>query len=97
MAAIVIRATWSTGLAAVRAKACDMVQRAMACAAATIMICAVAATLLQLAAQILSFPPPIAVPAMTLMAAGLLQSLRRRLRTRAMRRSGPGHPNSPPR
>jgi len=77
MAGIVIRATCSTGLAAARVQACDIVQRAMACAAATIMICAIAAALLQLAAQILSFPPPIAVPAMTLMVAGLLQSLRR--------------------
>ena len=98
MAAIVIRAnakaTWLTGLAAVRAKACDMVHRAMANAAATIMICAVGAALLQLAAQILSFPAPIAVTAMTLMAAVLLNSLRRHLRTQARHRSGPGNPHS---
>jgi energy-coupling factor transporter ATP-binding protein EcfA2 len=94
MAAIVIRdnakATWLTGLAGVRAKACDMIQRAMACAAATILICAVAAALVQLAAELLSFPAPIAVTAMTLMAAALLNSLRRHLRTSARHRSGRG-------
>ena len=98
MAAIVIRnnatATWLSGLAGVRAKACDMGQRAMACAAATILICAVAAALVQLAAELLSFPVPIAVTAMTLMAAGLLISLRRHQRTSACRRSGPGNPHS---
>jgi hypothetical protein len=98
MAAIVIRdnakATWLTGLAAVRAKACDMVHRAMANAAATIMICAAGAALLQLAAQILSFPAPIAVTAITLMAAALLNSLRRHLQTQARHRSGPGGPHS---
>ena len=50
MAAIIVRehakATGRSGLADVRAKACDMVQRAMAYAAATIMMCAVAAVLL---------------------------------------------------
>lgn len=94
MAAIVIRdnakAAWLTGLAGVRAKACSMIQRAMACAAATILICAVAAALFQLAAELLSFPAPIAVTAMTLMAAALLNSLRRHLRTAARHRSGPG-------
>jgi hypothetical protein len=53
MAATVIRdnakATWLTGLAVVRAKAGDIIQRAMAYAAATILICAVAAALVQLA------------------------------------------------
>ena len=84
MAAIVIRenakATGLTGRAGVRAKARTMVQRAMAYAAATVMICAVTAALVQLVAQILSFPAPIAVTAMTLMAAALLNSLRRHLR-----------------
>jgi hypothetical protein len=87
MAAIVIRhnakATWLTGLADARATARDMGQRAMAFVAAAIMICAVGAALLQLAVQLLSFPAPIAVPGMTLMAAALLNSLRRHLRTRA--------------
>jgi len=94
MAAILIRdnakATWLTGLAGVRAKACDMIQRVMACAAATILICAVAAALVQLAAELLSFPAPIAVTAMTLMAAALLNSLCRHLRTSA-RHAPPGH------
>jgi hypothetical protein len=98
MTAIVIRAdakaTWLTGLAGVRVRACDMVQRAMACAAATIMVCAVGAALLQLVAQILSFPAPIAVTAITLMAATLLNSLRRHLRAHGRRRSGLGHPHS---
>lgn len=95
MTAIVIKenakATWLADMAGVRAQACDMAQRAMACAAATIMICAVGVALLQLVAQILSFPAPIAVTAMTLMAATLLNSLRRHLRAQARQRSGPGH------
>ena len=45
MAAIVIRenakATWVPGMASVRAKACDMVRRAVDYAAAAVMICAV--------------------------------------------------------
>ena len=98
MAATVIRdnatATWLTGLAGVRPKAYDMGQRAMACAAATILICAVAAALAQLAAELLSFPAPIAVTAMTLMAAALLTSLCRHRRTPARHRSGPGNPHS---
>lgn len=89
MAAIVIRhnpkATWLTGLAGVRAAARDIVQRAMAYVAAAIMICAVGAALLQLAVQLVSFPPPIAVPGITLMAAALLNSLRRHLRPRSGR------------
>jgi hypothetical protein len=83
MTAIVIRenakATWLTGMAGVRTRACDLVQRVMACAAATIMICAVGVALLQLVIQLLSFPAPIAVPAITLMAAALLNWLRRHL------------------
>ena len=98
MAAIVIRdnatVTWLTGLAAVRATARDMVHRAMANAAATIMICAAGAALLQLAAEILSFPAPVAVTAITLMAAALLHSLRRHLRTQARHRPGPANPHS---
>jgi hypothetical protein len=98
MSAIVIRngakPAWPTGLAGVRVRACDMVQRAMACAAATIMVCAVGLALLQLVAQILSFPAPIAAIAITLMAATLLNSLRRHLRAHARRRSGLGHLHS---
>ena len=95
MTAIVIRenakATWLTGMAGVRTRACDLVQRVMACVAATIMICAVGVALLQLVIQVLSFPAPIAVPAIMLMAAALLNSLRRHLRARARRRSDLGH------
>jgi hypothetical protein len=81
MAAIIITdnatETWLSGLAGMRAKACDMGQRALACAASAILICAVAAALIQLAAELLSFPVPIAVTTMTLMAAALLVSPRR--------------------
>jgi hypothetical protein len=100
LAAIVIRdnanakATWLTGLAGVRATACDMAQRAMAWAAAAILICAVAAALVQLAAELLSFPAPIAITAMTLMAAALLHSLCRHRRRAARRRSGQGNRHS---
>ena len=98
MAVIIIRdhtaQTWLTGLAGVRAKAYDMGQRAMTCAAATILIGAVTAALVQLAAELLSFPAPIAVTAMTLMAAALLTSLCRHLRTSARHRSGRGNPHS---
>ena len=87
MAAIVIRGnarlTWLTGLASLRAKAWDMARRATAYAAAAVLACAVGAALLQLAAQILSFSAPIAATGLTVMAAALLNSLRRHLRTRA--------------
>jgi len=93
MTAVVSReratATWLTGLDGVRAKVRDMGQRPVACAATTVMICAVGAALLQLVAQMLSFPAPIAVTAMTLMPAALLNSLRRHLRTQGRRRIGP--------
>jgi len=50
MATIVIRqngkAIWLTGLASLRAKACQIIQRAMAYAAATVLICAAGAALL---------------------------------------------------
>jgi hypothetical protein len=98
MTAIVLRedakTTWPTGMAGIRVRACGMAQRAMACAAATIMVCAVAVALLQLVAQMLCFPAPIAVTAITLMAAALLNSLRRHLRAQARHRSGPGYPHS---
>jgi hypothetical protein len=100
MAAIVLRdnanakATWLTGLAGVRETASDMTQRAMAWAAAAILICAVAAALVQLTAELLSFPAPIAVTGMTLMAAALLHSLCRHLRRPASRRPGPGNQHS---
>ena len=90
MAAIVIRgnakATWLNGLASLRAKASAVVRRAMACAAAAVMV---GAALLQLVAQMLGFSAPIAVTEITVMAAALLNSLRRYLRTRAGHRYGP--------
>ena len=99
MAAIVIRenakATCLTGIVGVRAKACEMVQRGMAYAAATVLICAVGAALLQLVAEILSFPAPIAATAITLIAAALLNSLRRNTRAQARHRYGPGEPARP--
>jgi hypothetical protein len=98
MAAIVIRqnakAAWLTGIAGVRTKAREMVRRAMDCAAATVLICAVGAALLQLVAELLSFPAPIAVTAITVIAAVLLNSLRRRIRTRPGHWYGPGNPHS---
>ena len=94
MAAIIIRgnakATWLTGLASLRAKASGVVRRAMACAAAVVMVCAVGAALLQLVTQMLSFSAPIAVTGITVMAAALLNALRRHLRTRAGHRYGRG-------
>jgi len=87
------KATSLTGLAGLRATACGMAQRTMAWAAAAILICAVAAALVQLAAELLSFSAPIAVTGMTLMAAALLHSLCRHLRRPARRRSGPGNPD----
>jgi hypothetical protein len=90
MAAIVIRGTgkpaWLTGLASVRAAACGMAQRAMACAAGAVMVCAIGAALAQLAVQIVSFPAPVAVTGLTVIAAALLNSLRRHLRARARHR-----------
>ena len=89
MAAIVssqnAKAAWPEGVAGVRAKARDIVQRAMAYAAATVLICAVGVALAQLAAEIISLPAPIAATAITLIAATLLHSLRGHLRPQ------PGH------
>ena len=98
MAAIVIRenakATWVPGMASVPAKACDMVRRAVDYAAAAVMICAVGTALLELAAQIASFPAPIAVTAFTVIAVTLFQSLRRHRRAWATHRHGPRTPHS---
>jgi len=90
------KATWLTGLAGAGARASDMMARATAYAAAAVLAGAAGAALLQLVAQILSFPAPIAVTALTLMAAALLDSLRRHLRPQARRRAGPGHPRGLP-
>ena len=87
MAAIVIggnaRARWFTGLAGLRARACDTARRAAVFAAATVMACAIGAALLQLAVELLSFSAPIAAAGLTVMTATLLRSLRRSLGTRA--------------
>jgi 4-hydroxybenzoate polyprenyltransferase len=97
MAAIVIRenarVTWLTGVVGVRAKACRIVQRGVAYVAAAVLICVAVLALLQLVAEILSFPAPIAVTAITLIAAALLNSLRRNMRTQARHRYGPGNPH----
>jgi hypothetical protein len=83
MAAIVIRqnakAAGLAGRAGGRAAARGMVRRAMDYAAATVLACAVAAALLQLVAELASFPAPVAVTAITVLAAVLLNSLRRSL------------------
>ncbi len=94
MAAIVIRenakAAWLPVMARVRAKVCDVVRRAANYAAAAVMICAAGAALLQLAVQIASFSPPVAVTAFTLIAVALFQPLRRHRRAQARHRHGPG-------
>jgi len=98
MAAIVIRqnakATWLTGRAGVYAQARGIVQRGMAYAAAAVLVCAVGAALLQVVAEILSVPAPIAVTALTLIAVRALNSLRRHIRTQARHRYGAEGPHS---
>jgi len=75
------KATALTGLARVRARASGGVRRTIACAAVAVMVCAVGAALLQLVDQMLSFPAPIAVTGITVMAVALVKALRRHLRT----------------
>ncbi|MGH3153349.1 MAG: hypothetical protein ACRDOB_21825 [Streptosporangiaceae bacterium] len=70
-----------------------MLQRGLAYAAATVMIAAVGIALFQLATQILSFSSPVVIVVATLVAAGLLHSLRRRMRSMARHRAGPRHPH----
>ena len=86
MAAIGIgRREQATGLAilaSLRAKVSGVVRRVGAWAAAAILVGAVGAVLFQLVSQMLSFPAPVAVIGITVMAAALLNSLRRHLRTR---------------
>ena len=98
MAAIVIRenakAASLTVIAGARARAGEMVRRAMDCAVATVLVCAVGAALLQLVAELLSFPAPIAVTAITVMAAALLNSLRRHFRTQSGHWYSPGNSRS---
>jgi len=69
-----------------------MLQRGLFCAAATIIVCAIGAALLQLAVMILSFSSPIAITVITVMAVVLLNSLRRRIRA-ARHRFGPRNPH----
>jgi hypothetical protein len=84
-----------TGITGVRAKAREMVRRALGCAAATVLACAVGAALFQLVAElVVSFPAPIAVTAITVIAAALLNSLRRHIRTRPGHWHGPRNPHS---
>ena len=71
-----------------------MARRAMDCTAATVLACAVGATLLQLAAELAGFPAPVAVTTITVMAAALLNSLRLHIRTRPGHRYGPANPHS---
>jgi hypothetical protein len=97
MAVIVLRenakATWLTGVAALGAKTRDLVRRGTAYAAAAVLFGAVGAALVQLVAQMLSFPAPIAATAITLITAALLHGLLRHLRTQAGRRYGPRSPH----
>ena len=71
-----------------------MLQRGLAYAAATVMICAICAALFQLAILILSFSSPVAVTVITLVTLLLLNSLRRRMRAATKHRFGPRHPHS---
>jgi membrane protein implicated in regulation of membrane protease activity len=66
-----------------------MLQRGLAYAAATVLICAVCAAVIQLAALILSFSSPVSVAVVTLAAVALIYSQRRSIRTVAKHRSGP--------
>jgi hypothetical protein len=83
------RATWLTRLAGVCAPARDVVRQAIGYAAATVLIGAVGAAMLQLVAEILSFPTPIAVIALTLMALALFHRLRRDLFPQRGHQHGP--------
>ena len=67
-----------------------MVQRGLFCAAATVMVCAIGAAVLQLAVLILGMSSPVAITVITLVALALLNSLRRRLRPVARNRFGHG-------
>lgn len=71
-----------------------MLQRGLFCAAATVMVCAIGAALLQLAVLIFSVSSPLAITAVILVALVLLHSLRRRMRATARHRFGPRNPHS---
>ena len=70
-----------------------MLSRGLFCAAAAVMVCAIGAALLQLAILILSFSAPLAITAITLVAAVVLRSLRRRMRASSRSRFGPRNPH----
>jgi hypothetical protein len=70
-----------------------MLSRGLFCAAAAVMVCAIGAALLQLAILILSFSAPLAITAITLVAAVVLRSLRRRMRASSRNRFGPRNPH----
>jgi hypothetical protein len=69
-----------------------MLQRGLACAAATVMISAIGMALFQVAVLILGFSSPVVVTVITLVTIVLLNSLRQRIRAR--HRFGPGKPHS---
>ena len=98
MAAVVIgenaREARLTGIAGACAKARGMVRRAIGFAVAAVLVGAVGAALLQLGAELLGFPAPVAVTAITVMAAALLNSLRRHVRTRSGPWSSPRNPRN---
>jgi membrane protein implicated in regulation of membrane protease activity len=71
-----------------------MLQRVLACAAATVMIGAIGVALFQVAVLILGFSSPVVVTVITLVAIVLLNSLRRRIRAMTRHRFGPGKPHS---
>jgi hypothetical protein len=71
-----------------------MIQRGLFCAAATVMVCAIGAAVLQLAVLILGISSPIAITVITLVALAGLNSLRRRLRPATRHRFGPRNPHS---
>jgi len=93
MAAITIgqnaRRTWLTGLVAMRAKVARKIQRALACAAATVLIVAAVVVLAELAVQILSICAPAGAAALAVMAAALLRSLCRARTARRGAGTGP--------
>jgi membrane protein implicated in regulation of membrane protease activity len=69
-----------------------MLRRGLFCAAATVMVCAICAALVQLAVLVLSFSSPVAITVIALAAVILLNSLRRRIRG-AKHRFGPRNPH----
>jgi membrane protein implicated in regulation of membrane protease activity len=71
-----------------------MLQRGLACAAATVMISAIGMALFQVAVLILAFSSPVAITVITLVAIVLLNSLRRRIRAMTGHRLGPHKPHS---